>query len=294
MRRLFRTVSWLLLLTLASCEKTISFRPIRQSQKLVVEAIIENDAYPVVYLSRSLDFFSNISVQALSESFVHNATVTISDGSRSQILKENFRPVQNDYGVYYYTSDPASGAFGGALNRNYTLTITADGEQYSATTTIPALTKRIESLSYETNVDRDDTTKVSLFARITDPPGLGNYIRYFTRVGGGPFLPGFNSVFDDQVIDGKTYTVQVEQGVDRNQDIDQENYPFFHRGDTISVKFCNIDKSTFDFWRTMEYSYSSIGNPFSSPTKVTGNISNGALGYFGGYAVQYANIILPQ
>jgi hypothetical protein len=43
----------------------------------------------------------------------------------------------------------------------------------------------------------------------------------------------------------------------------------------------------------MEYSYSSIGNPFSSPTKVLGNI-NGALGYFGGYAAQYETIIVPQ
>ena len=44
----------------------------------------------------------------------------------------------------------------------------------------------------------------------------------------------------------------------------------------------------------MEYSYQSIGNPFSSPTKVLGNISNNALGYFGGYAAQYDTIIIPK
>jgi Domain of unknown function (DUF4249) len=96
------------------------------------------------------------------------------------------------------------------------------------------------------------------------------------------------------VIDGKKYKVQIEQGIDRNSDINFEEYSFFRRGDNVMIKFCNIDKAVFDFWRTMEYSYSSIGNPFSSPTKVMGNISNGALGYFGGYAVQYANIILPE
>ncbi|MGB8193468.1 MAG: DUF4249 family protein, partial [Chitinophagaceae bacterium] len=53
------------------------------------------------------------------------------------------------------------------------------------------------------------------------------------------------------------------------------------------------DKATFDFWRTMEFSYASIGNPFSSPTKVLGNVK-GALGYFGGYAVQYKTIIIPK
>jgi hypothetical protein len=43
----------------------------------------------------------------------------------------------------------------------------------------------------------------------------------------------------------------------------------------------------------MEFNYSSIGNPFSSPTKVLGNIKGGALGYFGGYAVQYSTIVIP-
>jgi hypothetical protein len=44
----------------------------------------------------------------------------------------------------------------------------------------------------------------------------------------------------------------------------------------------------------MEYSYSSIGNPFSSPTKVLGNISGGALGYFGAYAADYKTITIPK
>jgi hypothetical protein len=44
----------------------------------------------------------------------------------------------------------------------------------------------------------------------------------------------------------------------------------------------------------MEFSYASVGNPFSTPTKVMSNISNGALGYFGGYASQYRTLIIPQ
>jgi hypothetical protein len=43
----------------------------------------------------------------------------------------------------------------------------------------------------------------------------------------------------------------------------------------------------------MEFSYQSIGNPFSSPTKVLGNVK-GALGYFGGYAVQYKSLVIPK
>ena len=60
------------------------------------------------------------------------------------------------------------------------------------------------------------------------------------------------------------------------------------------LKVCNIDKATFDFWRTMEFSYASVGNPFSTPTKVLGNISGNALGYFGGFAAQFRTLIIPK
>jgi hypothetical protein len=99
---------------------------------------------------------------------------------------------------------------------------------------------------------------------------------------------------DDQVVDGTTYDVDVDKGVNRNEDFNRDDYPFFARGDSVVLKFSNIDKTTYDFWRTMEYNYQSIGNPFSSPTKVIGNISNNALGYFGGYATEYKSIIIPK
>ena len=131
-------------------------------------------------------------------------------------------------------------------------------------------------------------------ARVQDPPGLGNYIRYFTRQNSQAFLPGLNSVFDDNIIDGKTYEIQVDRGVNRNEDVDFETYGFFQKGDTVSVKLCNISKSTYDFWRTWEFNLQSVGNPFSSPGKVIGNISNNALGAFCGYAAQYRTLIIPK
>jgi hypothetical protein len=127
--------------------------------------------------------------------------------------------------------------------------------------------------------------------KATDPPGYGDYIRYFTSRNSEPFYPGLNSVFDDQIIDGTTYSVEIERGVDRNLPR-QDGYTFFNKTDTVTLKLCNIDKATYDFWRTMEFSYASVGNPFASPTKVLGNIDNGALGYFGGYAAQFKTVII--
>jgi hypothetical protein len=227
---------------------------------------------------------------------VRNAEVIISNGEKTHTLKEYEVPLADGYSMYYYSLNDQDSAtqFIGEEGKAYNLVIRTNNQEYTASTTIPVLAKTIDSLYYEEYVDDEDSSKISLYGQFRDPPGLGNYSRYFTKVNDGPYLPGINSVYDDQVIDGKTYKVQIEQGIDRNSDINFEEYSFFRRGDNVMIKFCNIDKAVFDFWRTMEYSYSSIGNPFSSPTKVMGNISNGALGYFGGYAVQYANIILPE
>jgi uncharacterized protein DUF4249 len=278
-----------------SCEKAINFNLSASPSQLVVDASIENNKSPVVILSTSLNYFSQITPAILENSFVHNAVVTISNGSQTQQLKE-YATDTSAYAFYYYsvdTTNPAS-IFVGEFNTAYSLSIITNGKQYTATTNITSIRKKIDSLWWIPAPDNPDTTAVVLNGRVTDPAGYGDYIRYFTEVNNGPFLPGLTSVYDDQITDGTTYNIEIDQGVDRNQSVDFSNYAYFYKGDSITVKFANIDKATFDFWRTMEYDYQSIGNPFSSPTQVLGNISNGALGYFGGYAAQYISLKVPQ
>jgi len=284
-----------LVLSLCSCEKAINFNLDNSKSSLVVEATIENGQPPYVVLSSSYDYFSAITPDILAGSFVHNAVITVSNGSKTQQLKEYFYTTAANLKVYYYSIDSANlaNAFVGSFSTSYSMTIDVAGKKYTASTTIPALAKKMDSIWWRKAPNNPDTNKVILVAKVTDPPGYGNYIRYFTKANSDPFFPGQNSVFDDQITDGTTYSLDIERGVNRNEKLDRENYSFFNRGDTITMKFANIDKATYDFWRTMEYSYQSIGNPFSSPTKVLGNIP-GALGYFGGYAAQYKTIIVPK
>ncbi len=295
--RIIPTWSFLLfLVVLISCERAINFEPKDANPKIVIEGIIENDQYPIVRITNSLNFFDEISLGDASDFFIHNANVEISNGESTYILVEKSVSIGDGASLYYYTVDSSdlNAVFKGELDKQYELSIEIGGQTYTSTTTIPPLNKSITALLYEEYIDKDDPGKIALYGEYYDPPGLGNYTRYFTQVAGGAFLPGLNSVFDDQVVDGKTYRLQIDQGADRNTEIDFDEYAYFRRGDSITVKYCNIDKSTYDFWRTMEYGYQSIGNPFSAPTRVIGNISNGALGYFGGYAVQYISITLPE
>lgn len=281
---------------LSGCERDISFTLDNVTPKLVVEATIENGQPPVVILSTSLSFFDSLSPAQLLASMVTDAEVWVTNGGRSYRLRGYNGAVGAGPSGFYYTNDhtqPAQ-ALVGALDQTYGLLIRWRGNEYRAQTTIPSITRRIDSLFWRPAPAGNAMGKAAVYIRATDKPGYGDYIRYYTRQNNGPFLPGLNSVYDDQVIDGITYEVQVERGIVRTGGQPEEGYNFFDRGDTVTVKVCNIDKGTYDFWRTIEFNYASIGNPFSSPTKAMSNISGPALGYFGGYAAQLRTLVIPR
>ena len=282
-----------------SCERTIDLKVNQQPDKLVVDATIENNGTPLVILSKSLNYFSTISPEELSASFVHNAIVTIGDGNKTVQLAEYNYTDSSGFEFYYYTVDFTNPlqVLTGKLNTAYNLKILLpDSSVYTATTTIPPVRKACDSLWWKPAPDNPDTSRCILFGLFHDPPGLGDYVRYFTGVNGQPYYPGYTSAFDDEVTDGTTYTFQIPQGYNKNDTlkVSSDDFGFFHHGDSIIFKFTDIDKATFDFWRTWEYAYQSNGNPFSSPVKIIGNISNNALGAFCGYAAQYKPINIPK
>lgn len=291
---------WLLflcLLALTGCEKAIEFKLNESAPVLSVDGTIETDVSPVIILSTSLNYFSGITADTIAAALVRDAEVTIFEGNRSERLQRVDIALPGNRSFSFYTSNPSGvpNPIVGEEGKSYRLQIKWRGKTYEATTTIPQLEKRMDSIWWVKAPNTSDTsTRVVVKGTVTDPPRFGNYIRYFTRVNSGLFLPGFNSVFDDQLINGATYEVDIDRGVDRNAPFEREDYGFFRRGDTVTIKFSNIDKATYDFWRTVEFSYQSIGNPFGAPPKIIGNISNGALGYFGGYSNQFKSLVIPR
>ncbi len=285
----------LLIIILSACEKDINFDLKDAPDVLVVDANIENDRPPVVVLTKSFDYFSTLDPSLLTGSFIRDADITVSNGVLTHKLKEYALYPGGGITLYYYSIDSASlaTAFVGAINTRYNLQIKTMGKDFTATTSIPVLAKKPDSLWWKPVPFSDDSNNVILMVKTTDPPGLGNYIRYFTRKNNDAFLPGENSVFDDQVIDNSTYQLQVDPGIDRNNPVPGDSN-YFKRGDTITLKLCNIDKPTYTFWSTWEFAFQSIGNPFAQPNKVIGNISNGALGAFYGYAAFYKTLVVPK
>lgn len=300
MKCVFKAIPLFLLLAsfalLFGCERVIDLVPESLPPKIVVDGRIESGQAPVVFLNRSLAFFNTLTPEMLKSSFVRNAKVTVSTGSRITTLKEYSIPLGGGGQAFYYsvdTSNPAAILLG-EFDKEYVLNIESEGKSYQAKTRIPSLDKKFDSLWWRLAPSNPDTNRVVVFARVIDPPGLGNYIRYFTSRNDSAFLPGLNSVFDDNIVDGITYNIQVTRGQNRNETIDNEEFGFFRRGDTVRVKLANIDRATFDFWRTWEQNQSNVGNPFSVPIKVLSNISNDGLGIWAGYANQVGEIRIPK
>lgn len=278
---------------LISCEKNIDFKLHESANVLVVDAQIENGMPPTVILTKSVSFFSRIQPEILANSFVHNAEVYLSNGTLTHKLKEYAYLLVPGYIAYIYTIDSSnlSTAFFGELNKGYSLKIISEGKEYNSNVRIPAIATYPDSIWFKKTPFSTDTTSRDLVAKIFDPPGLGNYVRYFTKRNSGPYLAADNSVYNDEVIDGTTYEAQLPQGFDKN-DPPNHDSNYFKRGDTITLKFCNIDKGTYNFWSGWEFAFQSIGDPFSQPNKVLSNISNGALGVFSGYGAKYITKIV--
>lgn len=281
------------LLILYSCEKDINFNLKESEPVLTVDAQIENDRAPMVVLTKSFSYYDEINPALLTNSFVRNAEVFMSNGTNTHKLKEYAVNILPGISAYYYSTDSSnlSTAFEGRLNTSYTLKIISEGKEYNAVTNIPAAVNFPDSLWFKRAPLNPDSNKRVLVMRATDPPGRGNYVRYFTKKNSEPFYPGEN-VFDDQVVDGTTYEIQLPEGINRNNPVKSDS-AFYNRGDTVTLKFSAINKAAYTFWNTWEFAYQSIGNPFAQPNKVIGNISNGALGVFIGYGAGYKTLVAP-
>jgi len=147
-------------------------------------------------------------------------------------------------------------------------------------------------LSYDDHPNPDNDSLLVVRCNLSVPDTFGNYVRYFTQRNNEPlYAPLTSSVWDDKLFVGTTLDLPLERGQSPLDDIDFATYSFFWKGDTVVLKWCNITKPHFDFWRTLE---SDGGDsPFSTPVIKKSNIVGDGVGVWGGYAATYDTIILP-
>lgn len=273
---------------LAGCEKEISIDLPETEQKVVIEGIVEQGQAPYVILTRSSAYFDPVDSATIANTIITDATVIVSDGVSTDTMVLAIDP--HLFPPLYYRAPNMVGVTG----RTYHLTVIADGQTLTASTTLlPPIP--LDSVWFQLDPGSDSLGLA--YGHLSDPPGIGNAYRWYAKRlnEDDTFYPAFGgSVFDDEYIEGKSLDGAFYRGMKPNSNAPEdhnEEFAYFKSGDTIIVKFCSIEHSAYRFYRTFETEVSNNGNPFASPTSIPTNIEGGGLGLWSSCGAYYDTII---
>lgn len=258
-----------------ACDDSLDFDIENYNSKIVVDGYIENGQYPLVVLTKSAAYFSSIDSSSLRNLVVSRAKVTVSDGEREEILTLK----KNDayFPPYIYEGSELKGEVG----KKYFLKIDYEGKIYESVTTIPP---KVEFDSIWFKLAPNEDSLGLIYGRLNDDADAENYYRLFTQrlEKDQKYIPIYLSAIGDQFFNGKSFTFSILRGSESISDAVDDIY--FRKGDLVRLKISTMDRTHFDFWRTLERELYVTGNPFSSSgNEIKSNISGGALGVWGGY-----------
>lgn len=310
----------LLSIIFSACETEYTPPLVSLEQQMVVEGYIEaakSNAFPTyVILTRALPYFKELNQSQLNNLYVRGAkiTVTSSDGisvplqeiclqdldPATQLLVRPLLgfPAGNDsILVNFCAYADLLGLIKPIIGQTYSLKVEAEGQVLTASTTIPQFVG-LDSLKFTPTPGKGIDSLAQLLATIADPANEVNYYRYLSRINTGAYTSGFNALTDDIIFNGQKFEFRLnkpESGSteeENDEDRDPGTFGMWRRGDTISIKWSNIDKSHYDFWSTFEANRNNQG-PFSSYTRIISNIKGG-LGVWGGLSAEYYDLIVPD
>ena len=281
----------IVIMIISSCQKDITIDIPANVEKLVVEGYVEQGLKPVVYLSKSVDYYAEINSTTVLDLAITDAKVWISDGQTTDTLAGSFTLDRFPFWVY------ESNNIVGEIGKTYDLMIeTADGKTYSSKTKINTPVP-LDSVWFEVFGDYDSLGFA--WALFEDPDTLGNNYRWLAKrnTKDDDFVFPLGSEFDDRFINGKKFEIAFQRGSVYNSEAEDDNNEeegFFKKGDTVTVKFCTIEPDVYEFWRKAETEIFNNGNPFAAPTTVPTNIEGGAIGVWCGYGASYHTFIAPK
>lgn len=245
------------ILSTVSCEKVISVDLNSEDPKYVVEGqILLGDTTQTVKITRSLNFD-----QTQAYPVVDNAVVTVIDNLGNSAT---FMSVGN--GMYELTNYP------GVEGRTYSITISVNGETFTASSTMPGLVT-IDSLYIEEFPFGQDTFRMIVPAKF-DPAGIAN--NYMFRI-------KRNSVFESGIF------LENDQFTDGNYAVEPLFIDELNHGDTVEVTMFGVDKPVWSYFNQLYVNTSSSATPANPES----NFIGGCLGYFSARTASTKSVICP-
>lgn len=286
---------------LSACQTEIEVDLPDYDSKLVVEGYIENGKPPIVILTRSVPYFSNVDLDYVFNNVIVKdavVTVTSSDG-----VMERLSLVMTEESPIYYAY---VGHNLGRENTDYTLNIEWNGHSYSAKTSI--LTPfTLDSIWFSTFTDVLSDTARSIRVVLSDNPNTTDYYQFFVKVHGvnlhdKSWISTIPVAFDDATFSGQSFNYELLRATpssflmpEMTEEEEREFYRMTYRpGDTVYIKSAIIDYDSYQFWKTGGSDIMMGQNPFLSPTPIISNIKgDNVLGVWCGSAVTITEMIYP-
>ncbi|WP_215222777.1 DUF4249 domain-containing protein [Echinicola shivajiensis] len=250
-------------LSLASCEEVIDISLEDAEPRIVIEGIVTDQPGPyTVTISKSVGFYEDNVFPG-----VEGAYVEISDDKGNVDILEDMGD-----GEYQTTS------LQGERGVNYSIKVEVEGNTYTAACKMQEEQVAIDSLlvRYE---EESLFYKEGYYVRayFEDPPGLGNYYSFNVYVNGEVYV--FD--FDGELIEDDNFWLWDDKFTDGNV----QDYDFPHtleEGDELYVELRHLDRTTYDYYRTL---VEIIDGGGVAPSNPLSNFGDTALGYFAAYSV---------
>jgi hypothetical protein len=250
----------------AACKKVISVDLNNAAPQLVIEGEVANVRGPFpVRISKSVPFSaSNVYPP------VTNADVYITDSTNG--IVDHLSQANSDSGVYL-----ARGTVGVA-GHTYVLSVTVDGKQYRAVSTMPKAVF-LDSVTFALNFDFNNKQEINAVVNFQDPRGLGNYYQFTEKVNGRNIPNVF--VFEDRLSDGR----YIEQPLFNDS-------AYLQKNDTLLLTMNCVDKNIYNYFFTLANVTGNNNFQTATPANPSTNITGGALGYFSAHTTQKAEIVV--
>lgn len=274
-------------LLLAAC--TPSWQP-EGEERLVVEGWIDAGGFPIVMVTTSVPTSTEYqSIDDQESHLMRHARVTVSDGENSVILTGKYNDAY--FPPYIYTTSDLRGVAG----KSYSLKVELPSVGLTAigTTTIPTAVP-LDSIWCVPSPD--DKGKYNIKARFSDPEASEDYYRLFVKVAGkdSSYVASYMGCMSDSDLPR-----HAEINVMRGLSVDNEsswawNPASFEKGDEVMVKFCTMDRVSYEFWNSYEPVVSLSVLPMFQATYNPAFNVTGGIGYWCGYGASKYTIRVEE
>ncbi|MBN9384439.1 MAG: DUF4249 domain-containing protein [Chitinophagaceae bacterium] len=247
-----------------ACKKAIQVHLNDAPPRVVIEGEISNQSGPYqVKITKTVSFSDSNSFPP-----VRGAVVTVRDSTNGHMY--NFG--ESAPGVY------TSNDFSGIPTHTYQLAVRAEGQQYTASSTMPA-TVPLDSVSFAVNTNFNGKKELNAVVNFQDPPGKVNYYQFIEHVN-GRLVPNI-FVFEDRLSDGR----YIEQPLFNDSS-------YLQKGDTLQLRMYCIDKNIYNYFFSLLQVSANNGFQTASPDNPITNITGGALGYFSAHTVNHEKLVV--